>query len=139
MQHKWICPCGHTVVWNSGPIDPADAILCGDCSITYDQKEGIFATTAINADRDQLLVEREKTHGSFEKTASISQELKAIFHRHGVARGLEHPFSVQVEALDMIAVKLARILSGNPHVKDHWDDIAGYAKLGAEACDVNHK
>jgi hypothetical protein len=41
----------------------------------------------------------------------------------------------QIEALDMIALKLSRILSGQANFKDHWDDIAGYAKLGAEACE----
>jgi hypothetical protein len=35
----------------------------------------------------------------------------------------------QREALDYIAGKLARILSGQPGYADHWDDIAGYAKL----------
>ena len=34
----------------------------------------------------------------------------------------------------MIFLKLAR-MAQTPGVKDHWDDIAGYAKLGAEACD----
>jgi hypothetical protein len=35
----------------------------------------------------------------------------------------------------MIALKLSRILSGQANFKDHWNDIAGYAKLGSEACD----
>lgn len=86
-------------------------------------------------DRDPLLQEREKTHGSFSTNASCSQELKGIFRRYGVADGLTHPKSVHLEALDMIALKLSRILSGQANFKDHWDDIAGYAKLGSEACD----
>jgi hypothetical protein len=48
-----------------------------------------------------------------------------------------HPYvliPVHREALDMIALKLSRILSGQANFKDHWDDIAGYAKLGSEAC-----
>ena len=36
---------------------------------------------------------------------------------------------VQKEALEMIQHKIGRILAGNPDHKDHWDDIAGYAKL----------
>ena len=32
----------------------------------------------------------------------------------------------------MIACKIARILSGDPNWRDHWDDIAGYATLVAE-------
>lgn len=31
------------------------------------------------------------------------------------------------EALDMIAVKLSRICTGDPTYLDNWDDIAGYA------------
>jgi len=34
----------------------------------------------------------------------------------------------------MIALKLSRILSGQADFKDHWDDIAGYAKLASEVC-----
>jgi hypothetical protein len=36
---------------------------------------------------------------------------------------------VQREALDQIAVKLARILSGDPTCADDWRDLAGYAWL----------
>ena len=39
----------------------------------------------------------------------------------------------------MIALKLSRILSGQSNFKDHWDDIAGYAKLGSEACTEERK
>jgi hypothetical protein len=31
--------------------------------------------------------------------------------------------------LEMIAHKIARILSGDPNHRDHWEDIAGYAEL----------
>ena len=37
----------------------------------------------------------------------------------------------QAESLDMIAHKIGRILAGDPFVKDHWADIAGYAELVA--------
>lgn len=36
----------------------------------------------------------------------------------------------QREALDLIATKISRILTGDPFAPDHWDDIAGYAHLG---------
>ena len=82
-------------------------------------------------DRDPLLVEREKTHGDFVVNAAISQALKRIIHAPTVLRNFS---DVQSEALDMIALKLSRILSGQADFKDHWDDIAGYAKLASEAC-----
>ena len=84
-----------------------------------------------NAERDPLLVTRQSTHGSFEHNARISQQFKAIMQR---------PFNhyvmsdVHREALDMIALKLSRILSGQADFRDHWDDLAGYAKLASEAC-----
>lgn len=81
--------------------------------------------------RDPLLQERQKTHGSFERNAEISQRLKTIFDQYKARDGKV----VHAEALDMIALKLSRILSGQANFKDHWDDIAGYAKLGSEACE----
>lgn len=82
--------------------------------------------------RDPLLTERQKTHGSFETNAKISQALKDLMGVY-VGNGL---CPVHREALDMIALKLSRILSGQANFKDHWDDIAGYAKLASEACDT---
>lgn len=81
--------------------------------------------------RDPLLVERQKTHGDFGLNAAVSQSLKRVFNDYKY-RGMkvEH-----TEALDMIALKLSRILSGQANYKDHWDDIAGYAKLASEACE----
>ncbi len=89
--------------------------------------------------RDPLLQERQKTHGDFKINALIAQELKAVFR--GMLGTASLPTHYQTmscvhrEALDMIALKLSRILSGQANFKDHWDDIAGYAKLGAEACE----
>lgn len=78
---------------------------------------------------ESILDERKKTHGSFEMNAQLSQGLKGVF-RYG-----HEPVKVaHREALDMIALKLSRILSGQADFKDHWDDIAGYAKLASQAC-----
>lgn len=79
--------------------------------------------------RDPLLTEREATHGDFGTNAKISQALKGIIQPY--AKDLS---AVHREALDMICLKISRILSGQAGYKDHWDDIAGYAKLGAETC-----
>lgn len=87
-------------------------------------------------EREPLLQERQTTHGSFTKNAVISQELKTIFDENLEFRGAStEVHSVHREALDMIALKLSRILSGHANFKDHWDDIAGYAKLASEVCD----
>lgn len=73
-----------------------------------------------------ILNEREKTHGDFYLVAMMAQSLKDAM-RHG--RNWEELDDPQREALEMIASKVGRILSGNPHEVDHWRDIAGYAAL----------
>ncbi len=81
--------------------------------------------------RDPVLTEREKTHGNFSYQGEFAQQLKALFHRQPKYVSLQ---PAQVEALDLIATKLSRILHGNHAEPDHWLDIAGYAKLGMENC-----
>lgn len=82
--------------------------------------------------RDPLLVEREKTHGDFAQNAMVAQGIKTIFEAHGYHTKLSYR---QAEALDLIASKIGRIIAGDHNFKEHYIDIAGYAKLGAEACD----
>ena len=84
-------------------------------------------------ERPAILQEREKTHGSFRMTATTAQELKVHFRTLSNFSFSKLP-ARQREALDMFATKIARILSGDHSARDHWDDIAGYAQLGAEAC-----
>lgn len=74
---------------------------------------------------EALLVERGKTHGDFTDHARITQTLKSVMK----AEGSEKLPPIMRETLDMIAHKIGRVLAGNPNHKDHWDDIAGYAKL----------
>ena len=80
---------------------------------------------------EQLLSERAKTHGDYSNHAAITQELKQVIH---LSEGWERLDATQRETLHMITHKIGRILAGNPSFKDHWDDIAGYAKLVANRC-----
>ena len=75
---------------------------------------------------DALLDERGKTHGDFSLNAELSQSIKNVHRLSPFHGGL--PDDVK-EALDMIALKTSRILSGQHGFKDHWDDVAGYAML----------
>jgi hypothetical protein len=75
----------------------------------------------------ELLDAREKTHGEYANVARVSQILKSDFRYYGVK--YEKLRMAQKEALDMIACKIARILSGDPDEIEHWRDIAGYAQL----------
>lgn len=74
----------------------------------------------------ELLAEREKTHGSFVTHARVTQDLKDVLHACGNWQRLDPR---QKESLEMIMHKVGRIMAGNPSFDDHWDDIAGYAKL----------
>ena len=79
-----------------------------------------------------ILSERNKTHGEFADNARFSQEMKRLFQSSDYWEGLS---DVHKESLDMIALKISRILSGQADFKDHWLDICGYSKLGENACD----
>lgn len=79
---------------------------------------------------EKILAERGKTHGNFTDHAKATMDLK-----RAMAANLRRPITdVQCEAINMILHKLGRIAAGNPDIKDHWDDIAGYAKLVADRC-----
>jgi hypothetical protein len=72
-----------------------------------------------------LITERKTTHGPYGLTATVAQEIKDIYRTYGYSSLT----SCQRESLDLIATKIARILVGDSKTRDHWDDIAGYAKI----------
>lgn len=74
----------------------------------------------------EILAERGSRYGSFETHAFITQRLKAVMTQAPKWPELKDD---QIEALEMIAHKIGRILNGDPNYVDSWDDIAGYAKL----------
>lgn len=80
---------------------------------------------------DSLLTERQTTHGDFSCNAIYAQELKSIF-RSSPSWG--YIPARQQEAMDLIATKFSRILSGQADFTGHWEDVEGYAHLGREAC-----
>lgn len=78
---------------------------------------------------DALLDARGKTHGKFVEHAAVTQTLKQVMRTMPNWDKLRPD---QKEALEMNAHKVGRILAGDPDFVDHWDDIAGYAKLVAD-------
>lgn len=74
---------------------------------------------------DDVLNQREKTHGSFVSNGQVIQEIKDWL-RTGDNYSVLQPY--QKEALDMIAHKMGRIVNGSENI-DHWVDICGYSKL----------
>ncbi|MBK8270501.1 MAG: hypothetical protein IPK83_20275 [Planctomycetes bacterium] len=75
---------------------------------------------------DSLLAERGKTHGDYHEQAELAGALRDLFATAGKWNKLTR---VEKDAVLMIAVKLSRALTGNPHEGDHWKDIQGYARL----------
>ena len=80
---------------------------------------------------DATLSERGQRYGKFEDHAEHSIAIKAVLF---TLMGEEKAHTLkadQVEAICMIAHKLARITNGDPHYDDSWRDVAGYAQLVA--------
>lgn len=80
---------------------------------------------------DKVLDARADQYGSFMQGADIAVRIKGIMH-NAIARKDMHLYPDQLLALDMIAVKISRIVNGNASHRDSWLDIAGYAKLVAD-------
>lgn len=78
------------------------------------------------------LCDRQSKYGDFSDVAFVAQELKGTFARS--KNWISLPVE-QKEALDLIATKLARMLCGDPRLKDSWHDLAGYAALAERVCD----
>ena len=79
----------------------------------------------------KVLDARAEQYGSFMQSSDTTVRIKGIMH-NAVARNEVHLYPDQLQALDMIATKLSRIVHGNPNHLDSWIDIAGYATLVAD-------
>lgn len=77
-----------------------------------------------------ILNERQSSHGDFSNTADAAQKIKGVLRHTAQTSGVRLT-PVQWEAVDLIATKLARVVSGNPNELEHWKDIAGYADLSS--------
>jgi hypothetical protein len=78
---------------------------------------------------EDLLIERGSTHGDFTDNADISQRIKKVM-RSG--KNWDALPDVHKEALEMIAHKIARWLSGDYRNEENPADTAGYARLVQE-------
>lgn len=72
-----------------------------------------------------ILKQREQTHGDYNEVARVSQALKSAL-RHGP---IEEVPAVIRESLELICMKMARIVCGDHNEPDHYVDIKGYAQL----------
>lgn len=83
-----------------------------------------FGHLAPNEYLDQILAQRQARYGTFAENAAISQRLKDQMR---LSKGWDRLEDDMKEALEMIALKISRILCGDPRYDDSWVDIAGFA------------
>lgn len=92
---------------------------------------------------EKTLNERGARYGDFTDHARLCQKLKQVMQTFSIPQGVpgiitasvkpwEKLAPVQKQALEVIADKIARILSGDPNYADNWHDIQGYARLVEE-------
>lgn len=75
---------------------------------------------------------RGSTHGDFGDNAMFALQMRDLLR--SIKPHWSNLTAEQRLALDEIALKIARILSGGADVAEHWIDIQGYAKLGEKVC-----
>lgn len=75
---------------------------------------------------DQILSDREQTHGSFREVAGYAQAMKQLMRS---SRNWDRLDVAQAQALEVVADKVSRILCGDPSHIDHWQDGSGYFEL----------
>lgn len=85
---------------------------------------------------NDTLEERGKRYGNYRQQTDISNGIKTTMREVTKYWDLAPD---QEDALDMIAVKISRILNGDPDYGDNWRDIAGYATLVADRLEGNER
>lgn len=72
------------------------------------------------------IIEERSVYGDYESNAGLSQALKEVIRCHPKFHAL--PYDVK-ESLELIILKMSRIVNGDFTYIDNWFDIQGYALL----------
>ena len=80
---------------------------------------------------DAILDDRGSRYGNYLEQTKITNALLRVIDGSLRDRGKSLQPD-QADALNMIVVKISRIINGDPDYADNWRDIAGYATLVAE-------
>jgi hypothetical protein len=118
-RRKWD---GHCL----GCIYPQHCAEADCCIGTIRPQEVVNLRKSGMATAQETIEDREVTHGDYRAQAFFAQRIKEEMHGQG---GWVKLSPAQKETLEMIAVKISRVLHGDPNTVDHWTDIAGYATL----------
>ncbi len=82
-------------------------------------------------DINETLAERGSRYGPFVENAECIMDLQAcVRHHHQLSFHIMCKY--QQYALDMIMMKVGRIVTGDPDYIDNWHDIIGYATRALE-------
>jgi hypothetical protein len=84
----------------------------------------------------EITAQRGSVYGEFLHNAIVSQKIKLAMRGipdpdNDGLRWENLPFDVR-ESLDLIALKISRIITGDHNHIDNWDDIGGYARIVAD-------
>lgn len=81
--------------------------------------------TADTIEVSAVLSQRGSRYGRFIDVAAAYTQIREAMY----ANGIDRYSPSQVLAIDALAMKMARIATGDPNYLDNWVDIQGYAKL----------
>jgi len=83
-----------------------------------------------------VVPDRDHQHGGMEAVGYVAQGIKRAMR---LSRNWDRLSPGRQEALDMVAHKIARVLSGaDPHDPQHWEDLAGYPIAAMRQQEASH-
>lgn len=82
---------------------------------------------------EDTLAVRGGRYGSFQLQAILSQRLKGVIC---TGPSWESMSLDKKEALEMLALKISRIITGDPEYLDNWHDILGYTQLAINGLEM---
>ena len=85
---------------------------------------------------ENTLTERGELYGNYLEQTTISSNIKEAMQEISTYWDMG---TDQRDALEMIAVKMSRIVNGDPNYADNWADIAGYATLVKDRLEGNER
>lgn len=118
----------HTLIKNSDREIKIGDLFVG---VNTDEKD----VQDFHSEVEEILSQREETHGEFVDVAKSSQLLKNTLRYSGF---YAFRSDIQKEALEMICVKIARLVSSQQIHRDNVVDIIGYATLMLKDIDDNN-
>jgi len=127
--------CGY---FNSKPMVGKEEVSDYLNRLRYEKTHPKSEPTVANS-VEATLAQRGSRYGDFTDHAAVCQDIKRVMLNTNTipGRGFSRLADVQKQALEVIADKIARILTGDPNYDDNWHDIQGYAKLAEDRLPCN--